>query len=125
MSRFVPGFYRHHTLYDFQMDNCVWMASRESDAAFKGGVLNDATGNGKTVTAIAHMLRQLGPSRAPSLIIVPSHIAAQWVDQIQQFADPKIALRVWDAADEFCDPLPHGGVYVNLQQVRVYATCIM
>jgi superfamily II DNA or RNA helicase len=76
----------HGVLRGYQREGLQWLqALRQSRL---GGVLADDMGLGKTVQVIAHLLLELESGRLdrPALIVVPTSLAFNWVDEIARFA---------------------------------------
>lgn len=82
------------TLYHYQLLGAQWMIQRElSDEAPYGGLLADGMGLGKTVQTLACMVGN--PPGEPdrnrgvkaTLIVVPSSVIEQWLDEIRNHAE--------------------------------------
>jgi len=74
------------TLRDYQLDGLAWMQFlREYDL---GGILADDMGLGKTVQTIAHILteKEAGRLTAPALVIAPTSLMANWMEESARFA---------------------------------------
>jgi len=74
------------TLRDYQLDGLAWMQFlREYDL---GGILADDMGLGKTVQTIAHILteKEAGRLTAPALVIAPTSLMANWMEEAARFA---------------------------------------
>jgi SNF2 family DNA or RNA helicase len=91
------------TLYHHQLLGANWMLQRElNGGAPFGGLLADSMGLGKTVQTLACMVgnpaqeddRKRGISSRATLIVVPSAVIDQWMDEIRYHAEesafPKI-----------------------------------
>jgi len=79
-----PGF--HGTLRRYQRDGLQWLqALRQSRL---GGVLADDMGLGKTVQIIAHLLveQEAGRLDRPALVIAPTSLVFNWLDEVARFA---------------------------------------
>jgi len=81
------------TLRDYQLDGLAWMQFlREYDL---GGILADDMGLGKTVQTIAHILteKEAGRLTNPALVIAPTSLMANWMEEAARFApDLKVLL---------------------------------
>jgi superfamily II DNA or RNA helicase len=81
------------TLRDYQLDGLAWMQFlREYDL---GGILADDMGLGKTVQTIAHILteKEAGRLTAPALVIAPTSLMTNWMEESARFApDLKVLL---------------------------------
>jgi superfamily II DNA or RNA helicase len=74
------------TLRDYQLDGLAWMQFlREYDL---GGILADDMGLGKTVQTIAHILteKEAGRLTNPALVIAPTSLMANWMEESARFA---------------------------------------
>jgi superfamily II DNA or RNA helicase len=74
------------TLRDYQLDGLAWMQFlREYDL---GGILADDMGLGKTVQTIAHILteKEAGRLTAPALVIAPTSLMTNWMEESARFA---------------------------------------
>ncbi|QJE00101.1 DEAD/DEAH box helicase [Massilia forsythiae] len=74
------------TLRDYQLDGLAWMQFlREYDF---GGILADDMGLGKTVQTIAHILteKEAGRLTNPALVIAPTSLMANWMEEAARFA---------------------------------------
>lgn len=79
-----PSF--HGTLRRYQREGLQWLqALRQSRL---GGVLADDMGLGKTVQVIAHLLveQEAGRLEHPALVIAPTSLVFNWLDEIAAFA---------------------------------------
>jgi SNF2 family DNA or RNA helicase len=78
------------TLRDYQLDGFRWLQFLYEFRC--GGILGDDMGLGKSVQAIAHLLRlrrdsTAGPQRVPpSLLVVPTSLVPNWLAEIERFA---------------------------------------
>jgi SNF2 family DNA or RNA helicase len=74
------------TLRDYQLQGVAWMQFlREYDLA---GILADDMGLGKTVQTLAHILieKQSGRLSAPALVIAPTSLMDNWLQEAARFA---------------------------------------
>ncbi|TFW28310.1 DEAD/DEAH box helicase [Massilia horti] len=81
----APGGLRA-TLRDYQLDGLAWMQFlREYDL---GGILADDMGLGKTVQTLAHILteKEAGRLTCPALVIAPTSLMTNWVEEANRFA---------------------------------------
>ena len=82
-------------LRPYQMTGFVWLC-RLSEWGV-GGCLADDMGLGKTIQAIAVMLREA--QKGPCLIIAPTSVCPNWVDELHRFAPSLQVVRLRDAED--------------------------
>ncbi|KAF1070449.1 MAG: RNA polymerase-associated protein RapA [Pseudomonas citronellolis] len=69
----------------YQHEGLSWMqALREVDAS---GILADDMGLGKTLQSLAHMLleKQAGRLDAPALVVMPTSLVPNWLDEAERF----------------------------------------
>jgi superfamily II DNA or RNA helicase len=73
-------------LRNYQCEGLHWLQALR--AAGLGGVLADDMGLGKTVQIIAHLLveREAGRLKRPALIVVPTSLVFNWLDEMARFA---------------------------------------
>ena len=67
------------SLYKHQKEGVAWMLKREQSPVFKGGLLCDEPGMGKTIQVGATMCQN--PQRN-NLLILPNAVIQQWVDTL-------------------------------------------
>ncbi|KAJ5690017.1 hypothetical protein N7462_004409 [Penicillium macrosclerotiorum] len=85
------------SLHHHQVLAVGWMRNRErSSIGPRGGLLCDAMGLGKTVTALANILDGRNGTlvdsrqrRAPTLIVVPPSLMTHWKEHINKYCDPE------------------------------------
>merc|ERR1719193_423105 len=77
---FRPGF----QLYSHQAKGVWWMIHQEENKQWKGGMLCDQMGLGKTIQAIGLLLSNRSPKGKPTLIVAPLALASQWEKEIQE-----------------------------------------
>ncbi|WVQ79497.1 hypothetical protein IAT38_001596 [Cryptococcus sp. DSM 104549] len=72
------------TLLPFQKESLYWMKKQE-EGPWKGGMLADEMGMGKTIQTIALLLSE--PRRKPSLVVAPVVALMQWKNEIETHAE--------------------------------------
>ena len=83
------------TLRPYQVDGHAWLARLAAWGA--GGCLADDMGLGKTVQAIALLLDRA--KRGPAIVLAPTSVALNWVDELKKFAPSLRAIVYGQAAD--------------------------
>lgn len=89
------------TLYHHQLLGAQWMLSRELGVAPFGGLLADAMGLGKTVQMLACMVGNLPQEddlkrkKKATLIVAPSSVVNQWMDEIRVHAESSVFPKVY------------------------------
>ncbi|KAI7893310.1 SNF2 family N-terminal domain-containing protein [Mucor mucedo] len=78
------------TLLPFQKYGVGWMIQQEKMEAFKGGILADEMGMGKTIQTIALLLSD---KKKPNLVIAPTVAIIQWKNEIEKHTNN--ALKVY------------------------------
>ncbi|PXV55970.1 Helicase conserved C-terminal domain-containing protein [Dyella jiangningensis] len=81
----LPASFRGN-LRSYQRDGLKWLQALRTQGL--GGVLADDMGLGKTVQIIAHLLLEADAGRltAPALIVAPTSLVFNWLDEITRFA---------------------------------------
>jgi len=68
-------------LKSFQLEGLDWMI-RQEKTQYKGGLLGDEMGMGKTIQAVSLLMSDY-PAGRPSLVIVPPVALMQWQSEIK------------------------------------------
>lgn len=68
-------------LKPFQLEGLNWMIQQEQ-TEYKGGLLGDEMGMGKTIQAVSLIMSDF-PQSIPTLVIVPPVALMQWVSEIK------------------------------------------
>lgn len=69
------------TLKSFQLEGLNWMM-RQEKTEYKGGLLGDEMGMGKTIQAVSLLMSDY-PAKEPSLVVVPPVALMQWQSEIK------------------------------------------
>lgn len=77
----------------FQLEGLNWM-SRQEKSQWKGGLLGDEMGMGKTIQAVSLIMSDY-PAKEPSLVVVPPVALMQWQNEIQEYTDGKLKVLVY------------------------------
>ncbi|OCF37035.1 hypothetical protein I316_00939 [Kwoniella heveanensis BCC8398] len=93
------------TLLPFQKESLYWMKKQE-EGPWKGGMLADEMGMGKTIQTIALLLSE--PRRKPSLVVAPVVALMQWKHEIETHAEG-FTVCLW-----------HGQGRMNAAQLKKY-----
>ncbi|KAL4781162.1 P-loop containing nucleoside triphosphate hydrolase protein [Aspergillus varians] len=80
------------TLKPFQLEGLNWMA-RQEKTQYKGGLLGDEMGMGKTIQAVSLLMSDY-PAGRPSLVVVPPVALMQWQSEIKEYTDGKLKVLV-------------------------------
>ena len=72
------------SLRAYQHEGYRWLQFLREFGA--GGILADDMGLGKSVQAIAHILRECHDGQPPSLLVVPTTLVPNWLAEIDRFA---------------------------------------
>lgn len=85
-------------LRGYQLDGLRWLESLRGMGI--GGILADDMGLGKTLQILAHLLliQQALPQSKPSIVVCPTSVLLQWVEQAAQFA-PSLKVLTLRGAD--------------------------
>lgn len=87
-------------LRPYQQEGFNWLTRLAAWGA--GGVLADDMGLGKTVQALAVLLDR--KKRGPQLVLAPTSVAFNWIDEAQRFA-PSLSFHLFADADDREDAL--------------------
>ena len=68
--------------YNYQIEAINWMKERETDSLFKGGILADEVGLGKTIMTTEIILQN---PQMNTLIIVPKSLQLQWKKEMEMY----------------------------------------
>ena len=73
------------TLFPHQKEAVMWMLEHENHIEYRGGILADDMGCGKTLSTIALMLSNPNPKhkRQHTLLVAPLSLILQWRDQLR------------------------------------------
>ena len=78
-------------LLPFQREGLYWM-TRQEQGTWKGGMLADEMGMGKTIQMISLMLSD---RKKPCLVVAPTVAIMQWRNEIEQYTEPKLKVLMW------------------------------
>ncbi|KAL4737090.1 SNF2 family N-terminal domain-containing protein [Aspergillus similis] len=81
------------TLKRFQLEGLNWMM-RQEKTQYRGGLLGDEMGMGKTIQAVSLLMSDY-PAGRPSLVVVPPVALMQWQSEIQEYTDGKLKVLVY------------------------------
>ncbi|KAL4919388.1 SNF2 family N-terminal domain-containing protein [Aspergillus aurantiobrunneus] len=81
------------TLKPFQLEGLNWM-TRQEKTQYKGGLLGDEMGMGKTIQAVSLLMSDY-PAGRPSLVVVPPVALMQWQSEIKEYTDGKLKVLVY------------------------------
>ncbi|CAO3656547.1 unnamed protein product [Mucor hiemalis] len=79
-------------LLPFQRYGVGWMIQQEATATFRGGVLADEMGMGKTIQTIALLLSD---KKKPNLVIAPTVAIMQWKSEIENHTNNKLSVHIF------------------------------
>ncbi|RDW93243.1 DNA repair protein RAD16 [Aspergillus mulundensis] len=80
-------------LKPFQLEGLNWM-TRQEQTQYKGGLLGDEMGMGKTIQAVSLLMSDY-PAGRPSLVVVPPVALMQWQSEIKAYTDGKLQVLVY------------------------------
>ncbi|KAL4933614.1 DNA repair protein RAD16 [Aspergillus undulatus] len=81
------------TLKPFQLEGLNWM-TRQEQTQYKGGLLGDEMGMGKTIQAVSLLMSDY-PAGRPSLVVVPPVALMQWQSEIREYTNGKLKVLVY------------------------------
>ncbi|PWN50217.1 hypothetical protein IE53DRAFT_316204 [Violaceomyces palustris] len=82
-------------LLPFQLEGLDWL-TRQEKGPWKGGMLADEMGMGKTIQMISLMLSD---RKKPNLVVAPTVAIMQWRNEIEQYTEPKLSVMLWHGAN--------------------------
>ena len=80
-------------LKSFQLEGLNWMSQQEK-SQWKGGLLGDEMGMGKTIQAVSLIMSDY-PAKEPTLVVVPPVALMQWQNEIKEYTDGKLRVLVY------------------------------
>jgi DNA repair protein RAD16 len=80
-------------LKSFQLEGLDWMM-RQEKSQWKGGLLGDEMGMGKTIQAVSLIMSDF-PAKEPSLVVVPPVALMQWQAEINSYTGGKLKVLVY------------------------------
>ncbi|MHC6224873.1 DEAD/DEAH box helicase [Pseudomonas sp. X10] len=85
------------TLRPYQQQGLNWLQSLRELGV--GGILGDDMGLGKTLQTLAHLLleKQAGRLQQPALVVMPTSLVPNWLDEAERFA-PQLRVRALQGA---------------------------
>ncbi|KAK7184230.1 SNF2 family domain-containing protein [Paraphaeosphaeria sporulosa] len=87
-------------LKPFQLEGLSWM-TRQEKTAYKGGLLGDEMGMGKTIQAVSLIMSDW-PQKEPTLVVVPPVALMQWSNEIGEYTDGKLKVLVYHGTNAKC-----------------------
>lgn len=80
-------------LKSFQLEGLDWMM-RQEKSQWKGGLLGDEMGMGKTIQAVSLIMSDY-PAKDPTLVVVPPVALMQWQNEIKEYTNGKLKVLVY------------------------------
>jgi DNA repair protein RAD16 len=80
-------------LKSYQLEGVDWMIKQEQ-SHYKGGLLGDEMGMGKTIQAVSLIMSDY-PQKQPTLVLVPPVALMQWSQEISEYTDGKLKVLVY------------------------------
>ncbi|RMZ70945.1 hypothetical protein GMOD_00008610 [Pyrenophora seminiperda CCB06] len=87
-------------LKPFQLEGLSWMI-RQEKTHYKGGLLGDEMGMGKTIQAVSLIMSDY-PAKQPTLVCVPPVALMQWSNEIREYTDNKLNVLVYHGTNAKC-----------------------
>lgn len=81
------------TLLPFQRESLSWMQKQEQDT-WRGGILADEMGMGKTIQMISLIVSAAGGRKKPNLVVAPTVAIMQWKHEVLSHTDG-LKVLVW------------------------------
>jgi DNA repair protein RAD16 len=80
-------------LKSFQLEGLNWMI-RQEQSQWKGGLLGDEMGMGKTIQAVSLIMSDF-PAKDPTLVVVPPVALMQWQAEISDYTNGKLNVLIY------------------------------
>ncbi len=80
-------------LKSFQLEGLNWLI-RQEQSHWKGGLLGDEMGMGKTIQAVSLIMSDF-PAKNPTLVVVPPVALMQWQAEINDYTNGKLKVLVY------------------------------
>ncbi|KAN0059850.1 DNA repair protein rad16 [Thecaphora frezii] len=106
-------------LLPFQREGLYWL-KRQEEGPWKGGMLADEMGMGKTIQMISLMLSD---RKKPCLVLAPTVAIVQWRNEIEQYTEPKLKVELWHGANRTQDVKKLQEADVVLTSYAVLESC--
>lgn len=90
-------------LKPFQLEGLSWMI-RQEKTMYKGGLLGDEMGMGKTIQAVSLIMSDY-PAKEPTLVVVPPVALMQWSNEIGEYTNGKLKVLVYHGTNSKCKGL--------------------
>ena len=74
---------------------------RQEKTHYKGGLLGDEMGMGKTIQAVSLIMSDY-PAKQPTLVCVPPVALMQWSNEIREYTDNKLKVLVYHGTNAKC-----------------------
>ncbi|KAI4951243.1 hypothetical protein J4E91_003950 [Alternaria rosae] len=87
-------------LKPFQLEGLSWMI-RQEKTHYKGGLLGDEMGMGKTIQAVSLIMSDY-PAKQPTLVCVPPVALMQWSNEIREYTNNKLKVLVYHGTNAKC-----------------------
>lgn len=85
------------TLLNFQLEGLSWMVRQEESGEYKGGILADEMGMGKTIQMIALMMHDR--TKGPNLVVAPTVALMQWKSEIETHTNNALKVGLFHGAN--------------------------
>lgn len=84
----------------FQLEGLHWLRCQE-ETGFKGGILADEMGMGKTIQTIGLLMSE--PRAKPNLVVAPTVALVQWKNEIEKHTNNALSVIVYHGANRELD----------------------
>lgn len=103
-------------LLPFQLEGLMWLIKQEA-SKYRGGILSDEMGMGKTIQIIALLMNDL--DKKPSLVVAPTVALMQWKNEIDQHTSGALKSYVYHGSSRTKDYGDLGDIDVILTTYSV------
>ena len=109
------------TLLNFQLEGLSWMLRQEEANEYKGGILADEMGMGKTIQMLSLMMNDT--TKGPNLVVAPTVALMQWKSEIETHTNNFLKVGLFHSASRAKSLSELDGFDVILTSYAVVESC--
>lgn len=108
-------------LLNFQLEGLSWMIKQEEEGQYKGGILADEMGMGKTIQMLSLMMHDR--TKGPNLVVAPTVALMQWKSEIETHTNNILKVGLFHGASRAKDITELKDFDVILTSYAVVESC--